>query len=178
MKEDDVTESTIDRGQRTRGGSLGEFLDREDITRLVLGLHAYLDRWEWDAVPGHLTEDCDLTTLIDGVPVFVNVEAGESTGLAEGTNWRERSGIKGQHQWTNVVVDVDGDTARVWMSGTQTNSWPDGQFEVSGVLGEGICRRTPEGWRIASFVGDYRSNHERLSTYFAPDPRLQNPSDA
>ncbi|WP_432198256.1 nuclear transport factor 2 family protein [Streptomyces sp. bgisy027] len=154
-----------DAGQR-----FSDFLDRAEVTDLVLRFHAHIDRWDWDAVPSMITSDCSLATHIDGAPVFVNWDQGQNTGLSKNTNWREAAGITGQHQWTNVVVNLDGDTAHVMMSGTQTNAWPDGGFEVSGVLGQGTCRRTPDGWRIAAFIGNYRSNHTRLSSYFTTEP--------
>ncbi|WP_196218110.1 nuclear transport factor 2 family protein [Streptomyces blattellae] len=145
------------------------FLDRAEVTELVLRFHAHLDRWDWDALPSMVTSDCSLATHIDGVPAFVNWDQGQNTGLTKKTNWREESGIKGQHQWTNVVVILDGDTANVMMSGTQTNSWPDGGVEISGAMGEGTCRRTPDGWRIAGFIGNYRSNFARLRSYFTTE---------
>jgi SnoaL-like protein len=152
---------------------LSDFLDRAEVTELVLRFHAHVDRWDWDALRSMTTPDCSLATHVDDVPVFVNWYEGENTGMSDKTIWRAETGIKGQHQWTNVVVSLDGDSARVMMTGTQTNSWPDGGFEVSGVLGEGICRKTPDGWRIAGFVGNYRSNHARLDAYFTtkPEPR-------
>ena len=145
---------------------LSEFLDRQEVTDLVVKAHSITDRWEWEKLSPLLTGDCTMETKIDSVPVFPNLTAGHD-GYTRETNWRERTGIRGQHQWANVVVTIDGDLATVYMTGTQTNTFPDGYSETSGVLQGATCRRTPEGWRIAHMAGSYESRHDRLDGIFA-----------
>jgi hypothetical protein len=145
---------------------LSEFLDRQEVADLVVKAHAITDRWEWEKLDALLTPDAVMETRIDSIPVFPN-RTKDHDGYKESTNWRERTGVRGQHQWSNVVVTVSGDTAVVYMTGTQTNTFPDGYSETSGVLQEAVCQRTAEGWKIARMGGSYESNHARLDEIFA-----------
>jgi hypothetical protein len=145
---------------------LRQHRDKIEISDLVVAFHAHYHRWHWDQLPGLLTQDCVVTTCIDRIPVVTNWEQG-TVDSTEPTSWRETAQVRGQHQWSIVTVTVDDDTSTVLMTGTQTNTFPDGYSEISGILQDVICRRTPDGWRIAWLRGSYESNHPRLSELFA-----------
>lgn len=145
---------------------LTAYLARAELVDLVMRFHAHTDRWEWDRVADLVTDDCQISTCIDRVPVFQNWDGG-NTGFTRSTNWREAAAVRGQHRWCNIIVDIDGGSAKLYMSGTQTNTFPDGEFETSGILQEATCRLTTDGWRIASMTGSYESNHARLDKVFA-----------
>ncbi len=147
---------------------LALFLDRQEVADLVKKAHAITDRWRWDELEPLLAEDRYMETRIDSVPIFANVTPTSST-FTPSTNWREEHNVRGHHQWTNVIVTIEGDTASVLMSGTQTNTYPDAGVETSGILQEAECRRTPDGWKIARMIGSYESNHGRLDKIFSKE---------
>src|SRR5262245_19382302 len=95
---------------------LARFLDQPEVADLVMKAHAITDRWEWEKLPPLLTEDCVMKTRIDNVPIFDNRTPRENK-FTKSANWREATGIRGHHQWTNVIVTVEGDMASVYMSG-------------------------------------------------------------
>src|SRR5262244_962240 len=125
---------------------LADFLDRQEVADLVMTVQATSDRWLWERLPQYLTKDCVMVTHIDGIPVLTNISKDENHFDSK-VNWREATGVRGQHQWANVIVSLAGDTATAYMSGTQTNTYPDGVSETSGILQEAECVRTTEGWK-------------------------------
>ena len=146
---------------------LALFLDRQEVADLVMKAHAITDRWRWEELPPLLTEDCVMEFRIDSVPIFASQT--DANKFTPSTNWREANNVRGHHQWANVIVTIEEDAASVYMSGTQTNTYPNGEFETSGVLQEAGCRRTPDGWKIAKMGGSYESNHPRLDKIFAKE---------
>jgi hypothetical protein len=129
---------------------LQELVDRDQVGQLIHRLSMYLDEGRFGELPGILTEDATARTP-GGV-----AEGREAVVGQAGRNHAAEQGI--QHLITNLLVDLDGDRAKVRANHVATftgvGAAPDDRLapEAQYVLG-GIysfeARRTPDGWRLS-----------------------------
>jgi ketosteroid isomerase-like protein len=123
--------------------SLEELIDRQDITDLVSDLGRRLDERDFEGLRDLFTEDAAVTT-----------PGGTATGhdaLVEQARRRHSSDQGIQHVITNVLIDVDGDDARVranlLVSFARTGP-DDAQPFLLGEVYRFELRRTADGWRF------------------------------
>jgi 3-phenylpropionate/cinnamic acid dioxygenase small subunit len=123
--------------------SLEELIDRQDITDLVSDLGRRLDERDFEGLRDLFTEDAAVTT-----------PGGTATGydaLVEQARRRHSSDQGIQHVIANVLIDVDGDDARVranlLVSFARTGP-DDAQPFLLGEVYRFELRRTADGWRF------------------------------
>ncbi|MGH3758106.1 nuclear transport factor 2 family protein [Actinophytocola sp.] len=131
--------------------------DRAEITDAVVRMGWYLDRRDWDGLRDLCTERVytDYTALWGGQPREDPVDELLSTS-AQGSWRRTMDGLEAtQHLITNVLVDVDGDTARARANvlGVHRLANPHGSplWTVGGTYDLGLVR-TAAGWRIRAIT--------------------------
>jgi SnoaL-like domain len=120
-----------------------ELIDRREITELVSRLGLWLDEKRWDDTRSILTEDATVKT-----------PGGAVAGIDQVTEQARRNhAVPTHHVITNVLIDLEGDSAMVGANLIVTFvNGPD----VSGPLfqlGERYrfeAVRTPDGWRLSS----------------------------
>jgi ketosteroid isomerase-like protein len=113
--------------------------DRQAVTDLVTRLYALLDEGRYDELGSVYAEDVEL-----------RFPSSDMRGLDQVTAMARRRGERYdrvQHISTDLLVDVDGDAARV-----RTNHWAvhvhaAGRFEA-GLVHHFDAARTPDGWRL------------------------------
>lgn len=138
------------RPPRSDADRLAEFLDRQEIAEIVRLERFWRDRQQWEKLAGAYTEDSRVkTTWFDGTG---REFAQASREMAE---QRGRASI---HLITPTEIRINGDRALCESLGEIHNrSLLDG-VEVDTLM---YCRffsrlrRTPDGWRLASFDGIY-----------------------
>ena len=123
--------------------TLDLLLDRQEITDLVSALGRCLDERDFDGLRELFTADASATT-----------PGGTSTGhdaLVEQARRRHSSDQGIQHVITNVLIDLDGDQARVranlLVSFAKTGP-DDAQPFLLGEVYRFELRRTADGWRF------------------------------
>jgi hypothetical protein len=127
--------------------------DRVELTELLARYHQAIDGLDWDTLRRQVFAAdavCDYVGMAEmfGIP-------GETRGIDAIVEWLD-AGLRPlgptQHFMSNIVFEIDGDTAR-------TRS-----YLFSGRGGRGVyeCEhvRTPDGWRI---------RHLRLEHFFTDD---------
>lgn len=139
-------------GTRPIQTKLAEALDKQAILELVRAERFYRDRGDWDALADCYTEDSHVrTTWFQG---------GTGQQFAEASReMAERRGRHSKHFITPMHVILRGDRALVESYGEIHN-----RSELDGVEVDTVqyCRffsrvkRTPDGWRLASFDGLYQ----------------------
>ena len=113
--------------------------DQQAVSTLVTRLYALLDEGRYDELGSVYTDDIEL-----------RFPSGDMRGLDAVTEIARRRGERYdrvQHISTDLLVDVDGDSARV-----RTNHWAvhvhaGGRFEA-GLVHHFDAARTPAGWRL------------------------------
>lgn len=129
-----------------------ELLDKRAIAELVLLERFYRDRGEWDRLAECYTEDSRVKTTWF---------SGTGREFAEASRAMAERGRHSTHPITPVHIRVNGDRALVEsMAEIHNRSVLDG-VEVDMVM---ECRffsrvrRTPSGWRLATFDGIYHKD--------------------
>jgi ketosteroid isomerase-like protein len=109
--------------------------DRQDITDLISRLGRWLDDKRFDDARTVLTED-----------VTVSTPGGQAEGIERVVAQASRNHqVPTQHLITNVLVDLDGDTATATANLLVTFSEPFSQQGERYLFG---AARTPDGWRL------------------------------
>lgn len=116
--------------------------DRLEITDLFTRLAQLLDERRWD----------DAATIYTDDVVVHSPRAGEIHGLDAAVAFLRGSEVEGehtQHVTTDLLVDVDGDTAQA-AANSLVHFYRDGEapHRTSGLRLAGTAVRTPVGWRI------------------------------
>jgi bifunctional hydroxylase/dehydrase len=123
-------------------------LDRADITDLISRFGAHLDTMRIDDLAEVFT--------VDVVSQFPVGEALPGLERLQGHARRMLSQwARTQHVITNVITDVDGDSAQVRANLVATHvkeeSEPDAHWDVGGFY-DFTARRTADGWRFAKMT--------------------------
>ena len=117
---------------------LHDLNDRREITDLVSRLGLWLDEGRFDEAPSILTED-----------VAVSTPGGQAEGIerviAQARRNHQYAGL--QHVISNVLVDLDGDTADVRANLVAT--FVGSAIEQHGERYRFEAVRTPDGWRLS-----------------------------
>lgn len=134
-----------------------ELADRAAITDTVIRMGWCLDRRDWDGLKALFTDlvSTDYTALWGGEPQEASVDELLSTDK-QGSWRRTMDGLEStQHLITNVLTDVDGDTARATANvvGVHRLTNPHGSplWTVGGTYDFRLVR-TPAGWRIRAIA--------------------------
>jgi 3-phenylpropionate/cinnamic acid dioxygenase small subunit len=110
--------------------------DREQITDLISRLGRWLDDKQFDDSRSVLTED-----------VTVSTPGGQAEGLERVVAQASRNHqVPTQHLITNVLVDIDGDTAAATANLLVT--FARDTLDQQGERYRFDAARTPEGWRL------------------------------
>lgn len=129
--------------------------DRGDITQLVYRFYAYMEEGRFDDLDAVLSKDVVVST--PGMGVTEGQEA-VIASAEEGAKMEDRT----QHVVTNVLIDVDGDKAKVRANVDQllgSSTTPKGKIApVPDLTISSLMRyemvRTSEGWRVSRIEGD------------------------
>src|SRR4051794_44926 len=113
--------------------------DRQQVADLVTRLYALLDEGRYDELGSVYAEDVELR--------FPSAEMHGLDAVTETARRRGERYDRVQHISTDLLVDLDGDAARV-----RTNHWavhihPGGRFEA-GLVHHFDAARTAAGWRL------------------------------
>ena len=122
--------------------------DREAVSDLITRLYRLLDEQRFDELGSVYAADAELV-LPRG--------RGELHGLDAATaKARERAEKypRQQHLNTDLVVEVDGDTARARGNHLAFHVEPSGTRSDAGVVHHFEAARTPAGWRLTRVTGD------------------------
>ena len=110
--------------------------DREQITDLISRLGRWLDDKQFDDARSVLTED-----------VTVSTPGGQAEGLERVVAQASRNHqVPTQHLITNVLVDIDGDTAAATANLLVT--FARDTLDQQGERYRFDAARTPDGWRL------------------------------
>jgi hypothetical protein len=110
--------------------------DRQDITDLISRLGRWLDDKRFDDARSVLTED-----------VTVSTPGGQAEGLERVVAQASRNHqVPTQHLITNVLVDIDGDTAEATANLLVT--FAGDTLDQQGERYRFDAARTPDGWRL------------------------------
>ena len=110
--------------------------DREQITDLISRLGRWLDDKQFDDARSVLTED-----------VTVSTPGGQAEGLERVVAQASRNHqVPTQHLITNVLVDIDGDTAAATANLLVT--FAGDTLDQQGERYRFDAARTPDGWRL------------------------------
>jgi hypothetical protein len=110
--------------------------DRQDITDLISRLGRWLDDKRFDDARSVLTED-----------VTVITPGGQAEGLERVVAQASRNHqVPTQHLITNVLVDIDGDTAEATANLLVT--FAGDTLDQQGERYRFDAARTPDGWRL------------------------------
>jgi len=130
--------------------ALAELLDKQEIAELCAKYAYALDQKDWLALRGCFTD----------APVFVH-PGGRIEGI-DGIVNRTRGALEpldaSQHLLGNIVVDVDGDTARsicYFQAQHLRTGTPGGDTYIIAGSYSDTLMRTPQGWRITERVQAY-----------------------
>jgi len=130
--------------------ALAELLDKQEIAELCAKYAYALDQKDWSALRGCFTD----------APVFVH-PGGRIEGI-DGIVNRTRGALEpldaSQHLLGNIVVDVDGDTARsicYFQAQHLRTGTPGGDTYIIAGSYSDTLTRTPQGWRITERVQAY-----------------------
>ncbi|MCA1655291.1 MAG: nuclear transport factor 2 family protein [Pseudonocardiaceae bacterium] len=134
-----------------------ELADRATITDTVTRMGWCLDRRDWDGLKALFTERVytDYTALWGGEPQEASVD--ELLATDEQGSWRRTmDGLEStQHLITNILVDLEGDTARATANvvGVHRLTNPHGSplWTVGGTYDFRLTR-TGAGWRIRAIT--------------------------
>lgn len=134
-----------------------ELADRAAITDVVTRMGWCLDRRDWDGLKALFTDVVytDYTALWGGTPQEAPVD--ELLATDKQGSWRRTmDGLEStQHLITNILVDVDGDTARATANvvGVHRLTNPHGSplWTVGGTYDFQVTR-TAGGWRIRAIT--------------------------
>jgi hypothetical protein len=134
------TDATFDRVPP----AVAELVERDEITRLVYRLGVCLDEGRFDDLRNLFVDDAVASTpggVAEGIDAVI---------AQAGRNHPPDDGI--QHLVGNVLVDLEGDRARVRanliVSFARHGAEPDALSAVGEVY-RFVARRTPPGWRFA-----------------------------
>jgi uncharacterized protein (TIGR02246 family) len=120
-------------------------IDKDEISRLLLGFGAALDSKDWQAYAETFTQDGVFEIMGQKRTGRVEIAAGPARDLERYDRL--------QHYSTNHVIEVDGDTATAshYLIGVHV---PDGDQHSrhADVGGRYLCecRRTAAGWKLSS----------------------------
>lgn len=134
-----------------------DLADRAAITDAVTRMGWYLDRRDWDGLKSLFTDVVytDYTALWGGEPQEAGVD--ELLATDKQGSWRRTmDGLEStQHLITNILVDVDGDSARATANvvGVHRLTNPHGSplWTVGGTYDFRLTR-TADGWRIQAIT--------------------------
>jgi ketosteroid isomerase-like protein len=113
--------------------------DRQDVADLVTRLYVLLDEGRYDELGSVYAQDVEL-----------EFPSGPMRGLDHVTEVARRRGARYdrvQHISADVLVDLDGDAARVRSNHWAVHVHPGGRFEA-GLVHHFDAARTAVGWRL------------------------------
>jgi ketosteroid isomerase-like protein len=139
-----MTTDTTATGLEGMPHALAQLAERDEVTRLVYRLGACLDEARFDGMRDLFVDDAVARTpggVAEGIDALI---------AQASRNHSPDAGI--QHVITNVLVDLEGDTAAVRANLLVTFARPDGGSDTPSALAEVyrfVARRSSSGWRLA-----------------------------
>lgn len=119
-----------------------ELADRAEITELIARSGLWLDEQRWDETGRIFTDD-----------VFAKTPGGEAKGLtalAESARTAHAGYEHTHHAFSNIVIDLDGDTASVRSLSNVVFALGDGTLTYLTARYRHQARRTEDGWRFSA----------------------------
>ena len=146
--------------------SMQEISDRLEIQDLLFRYSHYLDTQDWDALKGIFTPDAQIDYS----------EMGGSKGNLEESMSFLKMAMPNfpsyQHMVSNMVIDIDGDTARcrciLFNPMVIDKGAGDTHVFFCGLWYRDVLVRTPDGWRIKERVEEKSYFHNLPADFEVP----------